>query len=130
MDGYKLFRSTFSLINVSTQVAMANQQVKKSTFTAISISTNLAAGVTYFYRLTAYDTSANQSGFNIDTNNQPHQLVVYIKVGDVNRDSKVNLTDLSLLLSRWLSNNPDADFDNNGTVNLTDLSRLLANWGA
>lgn len=52
------------------------------------------------------------------------------KVGDINGDNSVNITDLSLLLSSYGStgSNP-ADLDKNGTVNITDLSILLSHYG-
>lgn len=50
------------------------------------------------------------------------------RVGDVNRDNKVDVQDLSYLLTRWGSNDALADLNNNGTVNTLDLSILLGNW--
>lgn len=50
--------------------------------------------------------------------------------GDVNKDGKVNLTDLSVLLSNWGKAYTAADFNGNGKVDLPDLSVLLSNWGS
>lgn len=50
--------------------------------------------------------------------------------GDVNKDGKVNLTDLSVLLSNWGKAYSAADFNSNGKVDLPDLSVLLSNWGS
>lgn len=50
---------------------------------------------------------------------------------DFNKDGKVNLTDLSILLFYWNTNasgNPCVDLNKDGTVNLTDFSILLFNW--
>ncbi len=49
--------------------------------------------------------------------------------GDINNDGTVNLQDLSILLSRWNTNNAAADLDKNGSVGLSDLSILLSHWG-
>lgn len=49
-------------------------------------------------------------------------------IGDINSDGKVNITDLSMLLSAWGTSNAAADLNNDGTVNITDLSMLLSNW--
>jgi hypothetical protein len=49
--------------------------------------------------------------------------------GDLNNDSKVDLTDLSFLLTNWNSTNSDADVNADGRVTLADLSVLLSNWG-
>jgi hypothetical protein len=48
--------------------------------------------------------------------------------GDVNLDNKVDVTDLSLLLSHWNANYTAADFNKDGTVNVLDLSVLLSHW--
>lgn len=46
---------------------------------------------------------------------------------DLNSDGKVNITDLSMLLSQW-NQTGSADLNNSGKVDLTDLSILLAAW--
>ncbi len=46
---------------------------------------------------------------------------------DLNNDTKVNVFDLSILLSHW-GGSGTGDIDGNGTVNVFDLSRLLAAW--
>jgi cysteine-rich repeat protein len=51
---------------------------------------------------------------------------------DLNRDSRVNLTDFSILIFWWNTNggnsNPPADINQNGRVSLEDFSILLFNW--
>ena len=49
-------------------------------------------------------------------------------VGDVNGDARVNVIDLSSLLSHWAANYSAADFNHDGTVNAVDLSILLGHW--
>jgi hypothetical protein len=52
--------------------------------------------------------------------------------GDLNNSGKVDLTDLSILLSNWNKTGvtPDkGDVNSSGKVDLTDLSKLLSNWG-
>jgi hypothetical protein len=49
------------------------------------------------------------------------------KSPDVNGDTKVNLVDLSMLLSQW-NGSGSADLNNNGKVDLTDISMLLSAW--
>ncbi len=46
---------------------------------------------------------------------------------DLNSDSKVNVFDLSILLSHWGAAGT-GDIDGNGVVNVFDLSRLLGAW--
>ncbi len=48
--------------------------------------------------------------------------------GDVNGDGKVDVTDLSMLLSQY-GGAGTADFNGNGAVDITDLSLLLSNYG-
>ncbi len=51
--------------------------------------------------------------------------------GDLNGDGKVNVFDLSTLLSNWGrtgATKSQGDVDGNGTVNIFDMSTLLANW--
>jgi mannan endo-1,4-beta-mannosidase len=49
-------------------------------------------------------------------------------VGDMNYDGKVNIFDLSYLLSKWGTADAKADLDHNGNINVFDLSALLAHW--
>ncbi len=47
---------------------------------------------------------------------------------DLNGDRAVNLTDFSILLFNWNSNNPVADINKDGVVSLPDFSILLFYW--
>ena len=47
---------------------------------------------------------------------------------DLNHDGKVNLTDFSILLYYWNTNNECADLNHDGKVNLIDFSILLYYW--
>jgi alpha-L-arabinofuranosidase len=60
----------------------------------------------------------------------PTPTPVLQKPGDANADNKVDIQDLSILLSHWNKNDaPTADFNQDGIINITDLSILLSNWG-
>jgi hypothetical protein len=48
--------------------------------------------------------------------------------GDINGDGRVNVTDLSIMLSHWGTNYAPADLNHDGTVNVFDASILLAHW--
>ncbi len=52
------------------------------------------------------------------------------KVGDFNNDNSVNITDLSMLLSAWGTNNSTVltNLSQSGTVNITCLSIFLSHW--
>ena len=52
-------------------------------------------------------------------------------IGDLNSDSHVNITDLSILLSHYgTSGTPSqGDCNSDGSINITDLSILLSHYG-
>ena len=50
-------------------------------------------------------------------------------IGDLNDDGKVDIYDLSILLSAWKKSNIKYDLSANGVVDIFDLSILLSNWG-
>jgi hypothetical protein len=50
------------------------------------------------------------------------------KPGDLNGDNKVDIFDLSILLSNWSASGVAADINKDGVVNILDLSILLSNW--
>jgi len=47
---------------------------------------------------------------------------------DLNHDKKVNLTDFSILLYHWGTNNACADQNHDGNVDLTDFSIMMYYW--
>jgi len=51
------------------------------------------------------------------------------KLGDINNDGQVNITDLSILLSDYGTTNSSADINKDGSVNILDMSILLSNFG-
>ena len=51
------------------------------------------------------------------------------KKGDINGDGKVNITDLSVMLSFFNKGAGAWDLNSDGKVNIMDLSILLSNWG-
>ena len=49
-------------------------------------------------------------------------------VGDIDNNGKVDVFDLSAILSKWGSSDAGSDLNHDGTVNVMDLSMLLSNW--
>jgi len=47
---------------------------------------------------------------------------------DLNIDGKVNVQDLSILISKWATNSQPADINKDGIVNVQDLSILISGW--
>lgn len=68
------------------------------------------------------------SGFSNIVNFKIGDTGQIIIPGDLNRDGRVNLTDFSILLFYWGSDDAIADINSDGTVNLTDFSIQLFNW--
>lgn len=58
-----------------------------------------------------------------------HVINFQAKIGDVNGDGRVDILDLSYLLSSWTTNDPKADINSDGTIDILDLSTLLSEYG-
>jgi hypothetical protein len=82
----------------------------------------LAALVVVFAALSG-TTAALQNDSSPET--QPAKVV---KVGDLNSDGKVDIQDLSILLTSWQNETTDGDLNSDSTVNIFDLSILLSNY--
>ena len=51
-----------------------------------------------------------------------------VRKGDCNNDKKVNIFDLSILLSNWQKATNTCNLNGDGVINIFDLSILLSNW--
>lgn len=67
---------------------------------------------------------------SISTPTPTPEVVSQSKKGDVDQDSKVDVFDLSRLLSKWGKTDgiANVDLNNDGRVDIFDLSVLLSNW--
>lgn len=110
---------------------------------------NLPEGFTYYFSVTAYDTSGNESAFSNEVSksisgeacgdgncsgsencaNCPADCGSCRK-GDLNGDGSVNSLDYSLLVSKWFQtqNIENEDLNKDGKVNVRDLGILMSNW--
>ncbi len=88
------------------------------------IDNGLTASTTYSYSVVALDAVGNVSSAATLS-----AATVTAKVGDINRDNNVDITDLSILLSDWNTATAAADLNSDGIVNIIDLSTLLSHWG-
>lgn len=110
------------------QVSVSQLQTSNNTF---------QRGQTYYWRVTAVDQYAQQTGstpqtatFTVLDDNPPPPPPVC--PGDANADQQVNGADLSILLSQFGSTvtpGAGADFNSDGIVNGADLSIFLALFG-
>jgi chitodextrinase len=107
VSGYRIYRG-------GVQIATA----PGTTYT----DSGLSAG-TYVYTVAGYDAAGNVSA-------QSTSVSATITIaGDVNSDGRVDVFDLSILLSNYNSTNTACDLNHDGTVSLQDLSILLNNYG-
>jgi chitodextrinase len=117
--GYHVYRG-------STLVATVN--------TTSYTDSDLSPNTTYAYHVVAYDTSANLSAPSSTVNVTTQTgTVVTCSTGDLNADGKVNVLDLSILLSHWSSSSATScqgDINGDHIVNVLDLSILLSHWSA
>ena len=83
----------------------------------------LTAGITYYYRIRAY----NASGYSAYSN-EANSLCL---PGDANLDGTVGAADLNIVLSHYgkPGNWSQGDFNGDGTVGLADLNIVLSNYG-
>ena len=85
---------------------------------------NLTNGQTYYFSVTAYDTSNNESAFS----NQVSKTIS-ASSADLNRDGRVNSVDFGILMSYWGAvTRPPADINQDGVVNSVDFGILMSQW--
>jgi len=125
LAGYKVYYGTASrtgsdpktcgLCGYSTNINVGNVR----TYT-ISSLTN---GMTYYFSVSAYDTSNNESAFS----SQVSKLIS--TTADLNGNGYINAQDFSILMSNWGSTSrPAADINQDGYVNAQDLSIMMSQW--
>ncbi|MBI2030938.1 hypothetical protein HYT05_04925, partial [Candidatus Kaiserbacteria bacterium] len=90
-----------------------------STLTLGSGSNNSLSGITLLFGKNASSSSIATSTSSSSATGEG---------SDYNGDKKTNLTDFSILLSAWGTDDPDVDLNKDGTINLADFSILLFNW--
>lgn len=74
-------------------------------------------------------SGADSSNNSVSNNNSSGGSSTSAKAGDLNDDGKVDIFDLSHMLSEWGSTDSNADLNHDGRVNIFDLSALLSDWG-
>lgn len=138
VTGYALANSTVTVEN-EKQGSAASRQSFTATASSngawtLSIPTSGFSQGTYRIRA----KTAQNEGLKLTTSFSNYTLYGVGQAAnrplsaDLNRDSKVNLTDFSILLFWWNSDggnsDPSADINQDGKVNLTDFSIQLFNW--
>ena len=106
--GYNVFRGTTKL--TATPI------------TGLTYTDSSVAAGDYTYGVTAVDGAGNSSA-------QATVAAHVFATSDINQDGKVNVFDLSVLLSNWNATGTNAsDLNGDGVVNIFDLSALLSAW--
>ncbi len=85
---------------------------------------NLTNGQTYYFSVSAYDTSNNESVFS-------SQVSKYVSIltADLNSDGRVNSVDFGIMMSYWGSTaRPSADINQDGAVTSVDFGILMSQW--
>lgn len=116
----------FGVTKVELQINNGTPASDASSPYTFSWNTDNAAEGQHTLKLTAYDAAGNKTTVSRTVNVRVQSGG---KAGDVNGDNSVNISDLSLLLSAWNTNNGPADLNKSGKVDIADLSLLLSKWG-
>lgn len=127
LSGYKIYYGTASrsgadpktcgLCGYSTSVNVGNVR----TYTI----SNLTNNTTYYFSVSAYDTSNNESAFSAQV------IKLISKSADLNSDGVVNMQDASILMANWgATTKPKADVNQDGYVNMQDASIMMSQWGS
>ncbi|MCH8821292.1 hypothetical protein IID23_02090 [Patescibacteria group bacterium] len=106
-----------------------NNRLIKTTTAKGYRDSNVSAGKTYSYQVSAFDAAGNTSARSSVVKVSTPGTGVPKKRGDLNGDSKINIRDLSILISRWGTSGGVADINGDGRVNIRDLSILISQWG-
>jgi hypothetical protein len=119
LAGYRIYYGTLSGVYSDTLDVGVN--------TSYTIA-DLDSSQIYYFAVTAYDFSGNESSFSTEVNYAWTQ----IKVGDFNGDGRVNLIDRELLKAKEglrVGNegfNSEMDLNEDGEINLIDRELLKA----
>lgn len=129
VEGYKIYYDTSSHAGTCPAGYANSLDVGKVTSHWFD---NLTPGRTYYFQLTAHDTSGNESACSTSSG-EVSKLITYR--GDINSspDHAVNLSDLSILATdygktSWCGPTHKADINRDCTVNLSDLSIMAGEY--
>ena len=108
------------LCGYSTSIDVAKTSTPSSPSYTIN---NLTNNTTYYFSISAYDTSNNESAFS----SQVSKLIS--KSADLDKDGIVGTPDFGILMSNWGSTTkPAADIDQDGIVGTPDFGIMMSQW--
>jgi hypothetical protein len=123
--------TNISIAAGATRTFTANAGVSGATWTAITGTHSLNAYVDDL-ELIAESNNSNNSLTTSITIAEATPPPPTGKLGDLNADTKVDIFDLSILLSNWskTGSGVTGDLNNDSKVDVFDLSILLSKWGS
>lgn len=127
LAGYKIYYGTSARTGTDPKVCtLCGYSTKVDVGKVVSYTiNNLTNNTTYYFSISAYDTSGNESSFS-------SQVSKFIsKSADLNSDGTVNMQDASILMANWGSTSkPKSDVNQDGIVNMQDASIMMSQWGS
>ncbi|RMD59891.1 hypothetical protein D6821_00060 [Candidatus Parcubacteria bacterium] len=120
----------YSLQNKDAKTMIETIANASGEWSAVLDTSALPAKGQYKVRVQAFHTDAGKSEYSKTVNLGVGEAVQTggCPNGDLNGDGRVNLTDFSILLFYWQTDNNCADQNQDGIVNLTDFSILMYYW--
>lgn len=112
--------------NVVVSKVPATFTVTSAPVTATITSTPTASATATNAPTSPPSNDGNSNNNNNNGNNNPPALG---KRGDLNGDGKINILDLSIILSKFLRGSGNSDLNGDGKTNILDLSIFLSSWG-
>lgn len=125
LAGYTIYYATSSHAGTCPTGYTSNQNAGNVTSYYFD---NLTAGQTYYFQLTAKDTSNNESGCSTSPG-EVSKLITYRS--DLNTDHAVNVLDFGILHTNYGNTTPGnaADINRDNAVNVLDFGILHGEYG-
>lgn len=123
LAGYKIYYGQSPRTGNNPTGGYTNGPVDAGKTTSYTIG-NLENGKKYYFSVSAYDTSGNESNFSSEANKT-------IVGGDVNNDHKVDIFDYNIFVNSFGNTTcgDDSDIDFNCRVDIFDYNVFLADFG-
>jgi hypothetical protein len=130
-DNIKTMGAAFPASTVFIYYASPDPLVEQVTATSTGSWSHTLAGETLGDGShTTYCYVQTEDGLTSEMSPAVNFTVAVVGKGDYNDDSRVDLTDFSILLYSWGQHDPGRDLSGDGWVNLTDFSIMLFYWGS
>jgi hypothetical protein len=130
LAGYKIYYGETSVASGScpSGYPSGNTITTGTTTRSYNFNNILTPGHTYYFQVTAYDTSGNESACSV-TPGQVSKAITFSC--DFNSDSNVNIFDYTAFVSSFGQSGSDisADANRDGTVNIFDYTIFAGDFG-